>query len=161
MSISAKPMVSDSRRRNMSAIRATNTKPELDVRRALHARGFRFRIHVKTLQGTPDIVLKKYCAVVLVNGCFWHGHDCSLFRLPKTNTEFWKSKIAATKGRDDRNIRSLIEKGWRVAIIWQCSLRTIEARAETIAELDQWLRFGGTMKYETNPKVCRSVILEN
>ena len=161
MPVSAKSMVSDARRRNMSAIRATNTKPELDVRRALHARGFRFRIHVKTLQGTPDIVLKKYCAVVLVNGCFWHGHDCSLFRLPKTNVEFWKSKIGATKERDDRNIPSLIEKGWRVAIIWQCSLRTIGARAKTIAELDRWLRFGGTMKFETNPKVCESVTFEN
>ena len=161
MPISAKPIVSDARRRNMSAIRATNTKPELDVRRGLHARGFRFRIHVKTMQGTPDIVLKRYRAVVLVNGCFWHGHDCSLFRLPKTNAEFWRSKIDATKGRDDRNISSLTEQSWRVAIIWQCSLKSVEDRAETIAELDQWLRFGGTTKFETNPKVRVSAALEN
>src|SRR5262245_61700546 len=107
----------------MAAIRGTNTKPELAVRRALHAAGFRFRLHVARLSGTPDLVLPKFRAVVFVHGCFFHLHECSLFKWPRTRARFWRSKIRGNRDRDRRTIEVLLHEGWRVAIIWQCGLR--------------------------------------
>lgn len=107
----------------MSHIRGKNTKPELIVRRFLHANGYRFRIHVKRLPGTPDIVMRKYRVAIFVNGCFWHGHDgCHLYVLPKSNTEFWQSKVLRNKERDQQTYVQLKAMGWHVIRIWECQL---------------------------------------
>ena len=110
------------RSKNMAAIGSKNTKPELKLRHALHKMGYRYRLHVKLHAGKPDLVLKKYGAVVFVNGCFWHKHTCDKFRWPKTRVDFWRKKLTANKERDERTIQSLKESGWRVAIVWECAL---------------------------------------
>jgi DNA mismatch endonuclease (patch repair protein) len=134
------------RSRMMSGIRGTNTAPERLVRSALHRRGFRFRLHAKELPGRPDIVLPRYRAVVLVNGCFWHGHACSLFRLPGTRTEFWADKLRKNRENDARNIARLVEAGWRVAIVWECAIRGRGAldREALGDRLGIWLRGGAS-----------------
>lgn len=111
------------------------------VRCLLHRRGFRFRLHARDLPGHPDIVFPRFHAVVLVHGCFWHGHDCPLFRLPGTRREFWEAKIARNRLNDSRNARALADLGWRVATVWECALRgksrmTPDAMADALA---QWL----------------------
>lgn len=108
---------------NMSRIRSKNTKPEILVRSTLHKAGFRFRLHLATLPGKPDIVLPKYKTVVFVNGCFWHGHNCSFFRLPSTNIEFWQPKIAKNRDNDIKNRGLLLAGGWKIIILWECALR--------------------------------------
>lgn len=113
----------DVRSRMMAGIRGKDTKPELAIRSALHGLGFRFRLHRKDLPGKPDLVFPKYRAVILVHGCFWHGHDCHLFRWPKTRREFWQQKISSNIARDRRHRSSLAERGWRVATIWECALK--------------------------------------
>lgn len=107
----------------MAGIKATNTKPELALRRGLHALGFRYRLHNRRLPGTPDIVLPKHKAVIFVNGCFWHGHHCELFRWPKTRPDFWREKIGRNIARDQRNHRSLHIEGWRVLDVWECAMK--------------------------------------
>lgn len=104
----------------MAAIRSKGTKVELQVRRQLHAAGFRFRLHRKDLPGKPDIVLPKYRTVIFVNGCFWHGHTCADGHLPKTNTAYWGPKIAGNLERDRRNNEALREMGWRVEVVYEC-----------------------------------------
>lgn len=111
------------RSRMMASIRGKNTSPELAVRSALHHRGYRFRLHRRDLPGRPDIVLPKYKAVIFVNGCFWHGHCCHLFKWPKTRESFWRGKILSNKKRDKKNIEELLQEGWRVCVIWECSIR--------------------------------------
>lgn len=111
------------RSRMMAGIRGKNTHPELLVRRALHKAGFRFRIHRKDLPGKPDIVLPKHQAVIFVHGCFWHGHDCQYFKIPKTRTAFWMSKISDNKARDMRNSLALKALGWKVIVVWECDVR--------------------------------------
>ncbi len=107
----------------MSHIRSTNTKPEVALRRALWRRGFRYRVNVKNLPGSPDIVLPKHRTVVFVHGCFWHGHNgCKEFTVPKTNTEFWVKKVARNQERDQEVWRKLEAKGWSVVIVWECEL---------------------------------------
>ena len=107
----------------MAGIRGKDTKPELLIRSELHRRGFRFRVHRSDLPGKPDIVLPKFGAVILVHGCFWHGHDCHLFRWPKTREKFWREKIGSNVARDRKQFGELREAGWRVAIIWECALK--------------------------------------
>lgn len=111
------------RSRMMAGIKGKNTLPELVVRRALHARGFRFRLHDKALAGKPDIVLPKWKAVIFVHGCFWHMHDCSNFKLPKTRTDFWLKKLNSNVTRDAVHIRQLQSDGWRIALVWECSIK--------------------------------------
>jgi len=111
------------RRYNMSRIRGRDTRPELLLRGALHANGLRFRLHVGDLPGRPDLVFPRHRAVILANGCFWHGHDCPMFKMPKTNTEFWQAKIDLNRQRDVRNVAALISAGWRTLIIWECALK--------------------------------------
>lgn len=108
---------------NMSRVRGRNTKPEVLLRRGLHQKGLRFRLHAAELPGKPDLVFPRYRAVILVHGCFWHGHDCPLFSLPSTRQEFWCSKIAGNRERDCKATKSLISDGWRVMTVWECSLR--------------------------------------
>ena len=107
----------------MAAIKGTNTKPELMIRKGLHARGFRFRLHDRKLPGRPDIVLRRFNAVGFVNGCFWHGHNCSVFRWPKTRESFWREKIGATIERDRKAVENLQDDGWRIAKVWECALK--------------------------------------
>lgn len=116
----------EQRSAQMSRIRGSNTKPEVIVRKALHARGFRFRLGGAGLPGRPDIVLPKYRTAIFVHGCFWHGHDCPLYRLPKTRPEFWARKISANRARDKRVIHQLAELGWKPVVIWECSLRGVK-----------------------------------
>lgn len=107
----------------MSHIRSVNTKPEVALRRALWRRGFRYRVNVKNLPGSPDIVLPKHRTVVFVHGCFWHGHKgCKEFTVPKTNTDFWVKKVARNQERDQEVWRKLEAKGWSVVIVWECEL---------------------------------------
>lgn len=107
----------------MRAIRSRNTRPELLVRKYLHAAGFRYRLHDKRLPGKPDIVLPRYRAVIFVHGCFWHGHDCKYFILPKTRTEFWQKKIEANRARDREHIVQLNQLAWRVIVVWECEVK--------------------------------------
>lgn len=107
----------------MSRIKGKDTKIELEVRRGLHALGFRYRLGGAGLPGRPDIVLPRYRTVVFVHGCFWHGHDCHLFRLPKTRTEFWRAKIDTNRVRDQRVETQLEELGWHCQVIWECQIR--------------------------------------
>jgi DNA mismatch endonuclease, patch repair protein len=133
---------SATRSRMMSGIRGKNTIPELVVRRGLHRNGFRYRLHVSSLPGKPDIVLPKYRAVVYVNGCFWHGHGgCLYFKLPSTKIEFWKKKIERNILNDARSIRSLIGTGWRVAIVWECALKgkAVKPLSCLLDDLSEWL----------------------
>lgn len=109
---------------NMSQIKGKNTKPEILVRKYLFANGFRYRLNVKTLPGTPDIVLKKYKTAIFINGCFWHGHEgCKYFVWPKNNSEFWKKKITDNIARDQRNLQLLQDAGWNILIVWECELK--------------------------------------
>ena len=107
---------------NMSRIRGRDTKPEMLIRRGLHARGFRFRLHVRDLPGRPDLVFPGRRAVILVHGCFWHGHHCPMFRLPATRADFWKTKIEANRARDARAIEALAAATWRWLTVWECAL---------------------------------------
>lgn len=113
----------EQRRLNMSRIRGRDTKPEMLVRRGLHARGLRYRLQDRKLPGRPDLVFPKYRVVILVHGCFWHGHHCPLFRLPATRPEFWAAKIASNQKRDERSHEALQVMGWRILTIWECSLK--------------------------------------
>ncbi|HET8728349.1 MAG TPA: very short patch repair endonuclease [Alphaproteobacteria bacterium] len=106
----------------MSRIRGRDTRPEMLLRRGLHARGERFRLHRKDLPGRPDLVFPRHRAVIFVHGCFWHGHDCPRFRLPKTNTEFWDEKVRLNRVRDASATAALKMAGWRTLIVWECAL---------------------------------------
>jgi DNA mismatch endonuclease (patch repair protein) len=111
------------RQLNMSRIRGRDAKPEMLVHRGLHARGFRYRLQDRKLPGRPDLVFTRYNAMVFVHGCFWHGHDCPMFKLPVTRQELWMTKIASNRARDARATAALLELGWRIANVWECSLR--------------------------------------
>lgn len=122
----------------MSKIRSKNTKPELLVRKFLFANKFRYRLHVKGMKGQPDIVLKKYRTVIFVNGCFWHGHNCKAGLLPKSNIDYWLTKIQANIIRDKLTYESLENSGWRIIIIWECDLR--KNRNDTLDKLQNELK---------------------
>ena len=134
----ADKLSSTQRKYCMSRIRGKNTKPEILVRKGLHARGFRFRLHNKKLPGSPDIVLPKYGVAIMVNGCFWHGHKgCQYATKPKTNVEFWEAKIARNRHRDEVTSAHLEALGWHVITIWECDLRSADkaaARMDLLAE---------------------------
>jgi len=114
----------ETRSYNMSRIRSKDTKPEMLVRKFLHAIGFRFRLHVKDLPGKPDIVLLKYKTVIFIHGCFWHSHeDCKLNRVPKDNQAYWVPKLSRNVSNDKRNENELISQGWKVITVWECNLK--------------------------------------
>lgn len=129
------------RSRMMAGIKGKNTKPELAVRSALHKCGYRFRLHRNDLPGRPDITLSRYSALIFVNGCFWHGHDCHLFRLPQTRSGFWREKIEGNRERDARNQSKLLNDGWALLRIWECALRgrTAIPFAAVMAQVTDWL----------------------
>jgi DNA mismatch endonuclease vsr len=120
---------------NMSQIRGTKTKPEDLVAKYLFSQGFRYRRNVKSLPGSPDIVLKKYRTVIFVNGCFWHAHEgCKRFVLPDTNREFWQAKLLRNRERDSENYKLLTNLGWKIFIIWECDLKK-DKMAATLSKL--------------------------
>lgn len=115
------------RSRMMSGITGKNTKPELVVRKYLHGRGLRFRLHPKNLPGTPDLVLPKFKAAVFVNGCFWHQHrGCRFAYMPASNKEFWRAKLSGNSKRDRHKAKALSRLGWDVFTVWECEVRRIE-----------------------------------
>ncbi|MBJ2185922.1 very short patch repair endonuclease [Paramuribaculum intestinale] len=123
----------------MSSIRSTDTKPEMIVRKYLHANGFRYGLHNQKLPGHPDIVLRKYQTIVFINGCFWHGHKgCRHYTVPKSNTSYWTAKVRRNVERDAENITKLKSKGWRVITIWECELKS-DIRENTLANLVRML----------------------
>lgn len=125
----------------MAAIRGKNTKPELLIRRGLHKLGFRYRLHATELPGKPDMVFPKYNAVIFVNGCFWHGHNCHHFKQPVTRKEFWQSKIDRNRERDSENKDALKKAGWRILIVWECSLKgkTRLQESELMERVSNWI----------------------
>jgi DNA mismatch endonuclease (patch repair protein) len=127
----------------MSLIKGKDTQPELVVRRALHAAGFRFRLHRKDLPGRPDLILPKYRTAIFVQGCFWHAHHCQNGRIPATRSDFWKAKLEANKKRDARNMRALRREGWHVACVWECQLATSDRREKALGKLIHSLRITG------------------
>lgn len=120
----------------MSHVKAKDTKPEMIVRRYIHAAGYRYSLHSSKLPGKPDIVMRRLKTVIFVHGCFWHGHEnCKYFRIPSTNTEFWENKINTNIERDTRNIDKLEKAGWKVIVIWECDLKNKEKRQQTLDNL--------------------------
>ena len=132
------------RSRSMAAIRASNTKPELELRRRLHAMGFRYRLHRGDLPGKPDIALAAHSAVIMVNGCFWHWHGCSLCIVPGTRTEWWQKKLSRTIERDHDVRVQLQSAGWRVCDVWECAFRGQRPQSgaldRTAAEIAKWIQ---------------------
>jgi DNA mismatch endonuclease, patch repair protein len=128
----------------MSGIRGKNTKPELLLRKALHAAGYRYRIHSAHMPGKPDLLFPSRRAAVFVHGCFWHGHDCRYFKMPGTRTDFWSAKIAANRQRDQEVEVMLHERGWRSLIVWECALRGVSADevAGVARKVASWLDDG-------------------
>lgn len=129
------------RSRMMAGIRAKDTKPELIVRRGIFRKGFRFRLHVRNLPGRPDLVFPGHKAVIFVHGCFWHGHNCRFFRMPKTNAEFWQAKIRSNRKRDKLHVLRLLSDGWRIMTVWECALKgkTVVVTDRVISRIANWL----------------------
>ncbi len=120
---------------NMSQVKATNTKPELLVRKFLHGKGFRFRLHDKKVFGKPDLVLKRFKTVVFIHGCFWHGHkNCRYATIPTSNTAFWERKIGGNIKRDEVVKKQLKKDGWKIIALWECQLKPAK-RTKTFEKL--------------------------
>ncbi len=121
----------EQRRRIMQSVGQKNTGPEVAVRKALHALGYRFRLHAKRLPGKPDIVFASRRKVIFIHGCFWHGHGCSKGHLPKSRQDYWKPKIEANKTRDERTVNELKKAGWESLVLWQCEVALIDEAVTT------------------------------
>jgi DNA mismatch endonuclease (patch repair protein) len=134
---------SATRSRMMSGIRGKDTQPELIVRKRLHALGFRYRLHGKNIPGKPDLVFPKFSALIQIQGCFWHGHNCHLFKLPATRTEFWRTKIASNVLRDRKNLAACHQLGWRTLVVRECALKgkTRLPMEELEAVMQNWLLY--------------------
>ena len=133
----------DERSALMARIRGVDTKPELFVRRALHARGYRYRLHGRGLPGRPDLVFRKRKCAVFVHGCFWHRHGCKRTTSPKSRQEYWQDKFARNVERDERNTRQLAEDGWQIFIAWECEIDTDETLLKRLTEFLGPPRTGG------------------
>ena len=140
MSGESRPESPETRSRIMRAVRQKHTRPEMQLRRAVHALGGRFRLHVRTLPGSPDLVFPRRRLAVFVHGCFWHAHACRAGRAPATRTDYWLPKRAENRARDARKIAALEALGWRVAVVWECALKAPggpEAAARALLGADQ------------------------
>lgn len=138
----------ETRSRMMSGIRAKNTRPEMFLRKGLHALGFRYRLHAKDIPGKPDVVIPKHNALIEIYGCFWHGHGCHYSKTPTTNTRFWKNKIIENRSRDTRNLGRQIEAGWRCIVVWECAIRMSQRSTvslDVVSLAAQWLMGNGNM----------------
>ncbi|PRX29975.1 T/G mismatch-specific endonuclease [Meinhardsimonia xiamenensis] len=134
------------RSRMMAGIKGKDTKPELALRRALHARGFRYRLHPSNVPGKPDLVLPKYRAAIFVHGCFWHRHEeCRYATTPASRPEFWQAKFEANIARDLAVRETLLDSGWRVATVWECALRKPSQIAASAGIISAWIRSGNYM----------------
>ena len=133
------------RSRMMAGIRGKDTKIELVIRGALHKRGLRYRLHNRKLPGRPDMTFAGRRVAIFINGCFWHGHDCPLFRLPRSNTVIWDKKISSNRARDARSLQALHDLGWRTAVVWECAMRKRPPEDVNILAnaLEAWIRAGG------------------
>ena len=131
----------ETRSRMMSGIRAKNTRPELFIRIGLHALGFRYRLHAKDIPGKPDVVFPRYGALVVVHGCYWHGHGCRYFKWPKSNEAFWKEKISSNRKRDRVNLKLQEQLGWRTIVVWECAIRKnlIDQNFDVVDLVARWL----------------------
>ncbi len=139
-------LTADQRHRCMSRVRSKDTKPEILLRKALWKNGFRYRVNITSLPGSPDIVLPKYRTVIFIHGCFWHGHkNCKNASIPKTNTEFWEAKISRNQQRDQEVWRQLEAKDWCVIIVWECELKKAVID-ETIIRVEAEIRLNGERK---------------
>ncbi len=130
------------RSRMMAGIRSRDTKPEMILRHGLHAAGFRYRLHDRALPGRPDMVFPRYHAVLFAHGCFWHGHDCHLFKWPASRREFWNAKITRNREVDSRSEQALAAAGWRLGVVWECALKG-RTRLPVLTVLEscaRWLR---------------------
>ena len=138
------PPITLKRSKQMAAIKSKDTSPELYIRRALHKRGFRFRLHYKKLPGKPDLAFPKYRALIEVNGCFWHGHRCHIFKWPKTREDFWRRKIERNQIRDKKNRQLRRKEGWRTLTIWECAIsgKTKLPSEQLISEVANWIELG-------------------
>ena len=138
----------------MARIKGKNTKPELIIRRGLHARRLRYRLHKAGIPGKPDLVFANYRTVIFVHGCFWHGHKCSLFRWPKTHEEFWKNKIRCNMERDKSTLTALRAMEWRVLVIWGCALRGKNKRTlvDLLDSAENFVRYGDKSYLEIKEK---------
>ena len=134
----------EKRSRMMSGIKGKNTRPEIIIRTALHREGFRYRLHDSRLPGNPDLVFPRYHAVLFIHGCFWHGHNCHLFKWPSTRAEFWRKKINGNIERDRKTSLELLESGWRVGVIWECTVKGKERLplSSIIQATGEWLASG-------------------
>jgi DNA mismatch endonuclease (patch repair protein) len=132
----------DKRSQMMAGIKGKHTSPELVLRRGLHARGFRFRLHRSDIPGAPDLVFPARRAVLFAHGCFWHQHGCHLFKWPSTRSDFWREKIHQNVRRDRSTATMLTSQGWRVGVIWECALkgRTRRSLDEVLSECADWLK---------------------
>lgn len=129
------------RSRMMAGIKGKNTRPEIMLRKGLHARGFRYLLHARKLPGKPDLVFPRYRAIIFAHGCFWHGHDCSLFKWPKSREQFWRSKIRKTRQRDHSILAALQDSDWRVGEVWECALKGRGKRdlCDVLDACERWL----------------------
>jgi len=153
------------RSKMMSGIKGKNTKPEILIRHRIFAMGFRYRLHVRDLPGKPDLVFPKYRAVIFVNGCFWHGHDCHLFKWPNTNTDFWKDKILKNICNDSKKTDQLLVLGWRVFNVWECSIKNrMQYVDEVVFSIAKWLLSdevtGECKGQQTRPRVTVDLTAE-
>jgi len=128
------------RSKNMRAVKARNTKPEINIRKGLHRLGFRYTCNKTNLPGKPDLYFKKYESVILINGCFWHGHNCDLFHWPSSKREFWIKKIIDNQERDMRKINEILDRNIKVLVIWECALKRKEQLASAIEISADWLK---------------------
>lgn len=144
-------MSKDERSERMSRIRSKDTKPELLVRKELWRAGFRYRLHAKELPGRPDLVLPRLQTAVFVHGCYWHGHCCQKGRIPRANSGFWAEKFAKNKLRDARNRARLRRLGWKVIVVWECTLYARGKRERTLAKLVEKLRGASRTNLESRP----------
>lgn len=148
---------SATRSRMMSGIRGRNTKGEILIRKGLHVRGLRYRVNARDLPGKPDIVLPRHHAVVFFNGCFWHQHDCPLFRWPKTREEFWRDKLGKNRERDRRVLADLTGSGWRIGIVWECGLKAVSRDpAALLDEIAGWVRDDPSGQQGLEGRIARS-----
>ncbi len=136
------------RSRMMSGIKGKNTRPELIIRKALFKKGFRYKLHDKKLPGKPDLVFQKYHSVIFIHGCFWHGHNCHLFKWPSTRPNFWRKKIFRNKEIDKRNCKQLKKEGWYILTIWECAIKGKKKKPlkNIIDSVIRWIEIEGRDK---------------